>query len=92
VLVLVAQPVAVQASQQLGKIPMHAVPCFGALQRERGLIAHFVLPCLVVRQQATASGFPHADCAAHLTTACSHPFGKVRAVTAALAWCAMHAT
>jgi hypothetical protein len=64
-----AQPVAVQASQQLDLVLAHAEPPFGAVQRlALDFVEHFVTP-FFVRQQATKFGFPQVDFAAHLTTA-----------------------
>jgi len=66
------QPVAEQASQQLG-IPTatHDVPPFGAAARHLAaldFVEHFVTP-LLVRQQVTKFGLPQVDRAAHFTTA-----------------------
>ena len=59
----------VQASQQLGDVPTHAEPPFGALHFEASLLVeHFVLPFEFVRQHVTKPGFPHVVLAAHLIT------------------------
>ena len=58
------------ASQQLGTVPAHAVPPFGARQRAASF---FTLqrsrPAALVRQQVTAPGFPHVERVAHRFTA-----------------------
>jgi hypothetical protein len=65
-----AQPLAVQASQQLAKLPTHADPPFGALHLSAlDLVEHFVTPFALVRQHVTNPGLPQVDLAAHLTTA-----------------------
>ena len=62
-------PVAPQASQQLGKLPTHDEPFFGAVQwLVPDFVEHFVLPAAVVRQQVTNPGFPQVEWAAQLTT------------------------
>jgi hypothetical protein len=54
VVVVVAQPPASQASQQLGTAPPHALPPFGAMQRAAvRLSAQEVWPERRVRQHAT---------------------------------------
>ena len=67
VVVLVdAQPVAVQASQQLSGPVLHAVPSFGAVQAAAlRRMAHLVSPLVFVRQQVTKPGRPHVDRLAH---------------------------
>jgi len=61
-----AQPVAVQASQQLEKPPTHAEPPDGGVQWSASrFVEHFVAPFALVRQQVTKPGFPHVDRAAH---------------------------
>ena len=54
------------ASQQLVQLP--TVPCFAVQWAASFLILHFV-PLVVVRQQVTAVGLPHVECAAHFFTA-----------------------
>jgi hypothetical protein len=84
-----AQPLAVQASQQLGTVPTQAPPCFGLVHRAAlDLIAHDVLPLLVVRQQVTKPGLPQVDLAAHFATARA----QLRFVTAVFASRATHFT
>jgi hypothetical protein len=70
VVVVVAHPPAVHASQQLVKIPTHAVAPGGAAQCAASrLILHFV-PLAFVTQQVTAPAcFPQVECAAHRLTA-----------------------
>jgi hypothetical protein len=50
-----------------------------------GLIAHFVTPAAVVRQQVTKPGLPHVDFAAQWTTAPTQACGKLRLWTASFA-------
>jgi hypothetical protein len=51
-----------QESQQLGTVPVHALPPFGARQRVASLFTlQRSLPAAVVRQQVTAPGRPHVD-------------------------------
>ncbi len=59
-------PGAGHASQQLVQLP--TVPCFAVQWAASFLILHFV-PLVVVRQQVTAVGLPHVECAAHFLTA-----------------------
>ena len=74
VVVVVAQPPAPQASQQLGTDPMHALPPPGATQRAAPRsIEHDVLPDGRVRQQVTNPGLPHVDLAAQRLTVLVHP-------------------
>jgi len=54
------------ASQQLVQLP--TVPCFAVQWAASFLTLHFV-PLVVVRQQVTAVGLPHVECAAHFLTA-----------------------
>jgi hypothetical protein len=72
VVVVVAdpQPIAWQgASQQLAKLPVQAVPPFGATHSAAWcLIAQEVLPELLTRQQATNPGLPQIDLLAHSFT------------------------
>jgi hypothetical protein len=64
-----AQPLAVQASQQLAWTPTHAAPPFGGLQLAAlDFVEHVVAPFFVVRQHVTNPALPHVDRAAHLTT------------------------
>jgi hypothetical protein len=68
-LVVVAQPLAPQASQQLSKTPVHAPPPRGALQRSGArTIEHLVLPFACVRQHVAAPGRPHVEREAQRTT------------------------
>jgi len=54
VVVVVLQPAAPQASQQLGTDDAHALPPFGATQRSAFRFSeHEVVPELLVRQHAT---------------------------------------
>jgi hypothetical protein len=55
--VVVAQPLAVQASQQLGKPPTQELPPRGAGQFPL-VVVHFVAPPALVRQQVTKPGLP----------------------------------
>ncbi len=66
-------PGAGHASQQLVQFP--TVPCFAVQWAASFLILHFV-PLVVVRQQVTAVGLPHVECAAHFFTAPLHVLGK----------------
>src|SRR2546428_9544709 len=59
-------PGAGHASQQLVQLP--TIPCFAVQWAASFLILHFV-PFVVVRQQVTAVGLPHVECAAHFFTA-----------------------
>ena len=59
-------PGAGHASQQLVQLP--TVPCLAVQWAASFLILHFV-PLVVVRQQVTAVGLPHVECAAHFFTA-----------------------
>jgi hypothetical protein len=86
VVVLVAQPFALQASQQLENAPMQALPLRGALQRRsRRLMLQWLLPPASVRQQVTKPGRPHVDRAAHAVTSSLHCLRSVPAVTASFA-------
>ena len=65
-----AQPLAVQASQQLDLRPTQAEPPLGAVQELiECLVLQVVLPFEFVRQQVTKPALPQVDCAAHFTTA-----------------------
>jgi hypothetical protein len=69
VVVVVTQPPASQASQQLGMVPTHAPPPFGATQRAAACLSEQeVLPERRVRQHATYPGLPHVDLEAHRLT------------------------
>jgi len=85
--VVVAQPVAVQASQQLARTPMHRAPPLGAVHRAVArLIAHLVTPLLFVRQQVTKPGRPQVEWDAHrLTDRTQSAFART-----AFACCAAH--
>ena len=89
VVVVVRQPPETQASQQLGTGALHALPPFGATQREAlRLTEHEVVPELRVRQQATEPGLPHVDLEAQrLTTE-----AQLLLTTVALACVAAQAT
>ena len=81
-----AQPPDTQASQQLGRLPTHALPCLGRLQSATLLLVlHLVAPFAVVRQQVTKPGFPQIDRAAQAFTAPLQRFGSVPAFTAPFA-------
>src|SRR5262245_52545344 len=70
VVVVVTQPPAPQASQQLVKLPTHAVPPTGARQCAASrLVLHFVPVALVTQQVTAPAGFPQIECAAHRLTA-----------------------
>lgn len=91
-----AQPVSVQASQQLESDPTQAEPFFGALHFVASLfVLHFVLgtPFLIfVTQQVTNPGLPQVDCAAHFVTSPLHCFGRVPAPARSFATPAAHFT
>jgi len=81
-----AHPPDPQASQQLGRCPGHAVPCFGALQCAASLLMlHVVLPFAVVRQQVTEPRLPHVERPAQSTTASLHCFDSVPLLSALFA-------
>ena len=83
VVVLVAQPFALQASQQLENAPTQALPSRGALQRRSlRLTLQWVFPPAFVRQQVTKPVRPHVDRAAHAITSSLHCLRSVPAVTA----------
>jgi hypothetical protein len=93
VVVVLAQPVAVHASQQLRKFPLHARPPLGLLHAlALAFTAHFVLPLAVVMQQVTLPGLAQVDFAAHLAIGAAHAAGRLRFLTAAWAWCETHLT
>jgi hypothetical protein len=93
VVVVVAHPLAAQASQHEEKELTQDVPAFGALHaEERLLTAHFVTPAAVVRQQVTAPALPQVDLAAHRMTAPRLSRGRLFAATAASATPATHLT
>ena len=71
-----AQPVVLQASQQLGWLLTHALPFFGALHAAARLMLHLVGPLAPVRQQATNPALPQVDRAAHFFTACLQVLGR----------------
>src|SRR5207249_1941976 len=67
-----AQPVSVQASQQLGWFPTQALPPAGGWSvqdEELLLVLHFVVPLELVRQQVTNPVFPQVQRAAHFLAA-----------------------
>jgi hypothetical protein len=74
-----AQPLSVQASQQLenaGSL-VHAAPPAGAMQCSASrFVLHFVFPDELVRQHATKPGLPHGERAAHFFTAPLQYFGR----------------
>ena len=73
-LVVVAQPPAPHASQQLENDPTQALPPFGAMQRSAPrLTAHDVFPELLVRQHVTEPGLPHVDFEAQRFTTRAQP-------------------
>lgn len=73
-----AQPLSVQASQQLEKAPVQALPPAGAMQWSLSrLVLHFVVPDALVRQQVTNPGFPQVERAAHRFTAPLQYVGRV---------------
>lgn len=83
VVVPVAQPFALQASQQLENAPTQALPLRGALQRRPlRLMLQWLLPPALVRQQVTKPGCPHVERAAHAITSSLHCLRSVPAVTA----------
>ena len=93
VVVVLAQPVAVHASQQLRKVPKHARPPLGALHLlALDFTVHFVVPFALVAQHVTLPGFPQVDLAAQRTTARLHAAGNVPSWTAIRAWCETHWT
>jgi len=66
-----------QESQQLGAVPAHAWPPFGAFHwLSFDLVEHVTLPRRSTRQQVTAPGLPHVDLAAQLVTTPLHWFGR----------------
>ena len=65
--VVPAQPPFVQASQQLAKVPVHALPPCGAWHLPVRLMEHFVLPW-VVRQHVSKPGLPQVDRDSHFVT------------------------
>ncbi|HKA31474.1 MAG TPA: hypothetical protein VKH82_18975 [Candidatus Binatia bacterium] len=89
VVVAPGQPPALQLSQQLGVVPIHAEPPLGAVHfvvtdfRE-----HLVLPVAVVRQHVMKSFEPQVDFLAHRRTSALHCFGRLPLVAAAFANCA----
>jgi len=92
--VVLAQPLGVQASQQLGTFPMHACPPFGALHRVAlDFTAHLVTPFPFVMQQVTAPGFlAQVEFAAQWTRGALHASARVPFLTAAFAWPETHWT
>ena len=71
VLVVVVPPQpASHALQQLGVVPTHACPPFGALHLSAlDLVEHFSLPRALMRQHVTNPGFPQVERAAHFLAA-----------------------
>jgi len=66
VVVVVEHSVVLQASQQLGVPPTHAMPPRGGRQAAAlRLMLHLVSPRAFVRQQVTTPGRPHVDRRAH---------------------------
>jgi hypothetical protein len=80
-----------QASQQLGRSEMQAVPRLGALQAALRLTLHVCTPA-IVRQQVTKPGLPHVEVAAQVLTFPLHARGRVPALAASLATAAAHLT
>src|SRR5262245_16486972 len=73
-------------SQQLAAVPVHACPPLGALHfAALDLIWHFTLPLLSMRQQVTAPGLPHVECAAQLVTSPLHSAGRSPEAASSLA-------
>ena len=88
-----AQPLVVHASQQLEKIPTHALPPAGGVHLAApGLVLHLVTPLALVRQQVTKPAFPHVDLAAHFFTAPLQLFGSDPASARAFATWPTHFT
>jgi len=88
-----AQPLVVQASQQLEKAPTHAEPPLGALHWFAPfLVEHRVLPRLSVVQQVTNPGLPHVERAAHETTLPLQLFGSASSSASMLATPRAHFT
>jgi hypothetical protein len=86
VVVTLAQPAVVHASQQLATLPAHACPPLGALHVVAlGFTVHRVLPFALVRQHVTLPGFfSQVDLVAHFTIGALHAAGRVPFFTAAL--------
>ena len=90
VVVVVTQLPPVQASQQLGSAPTHAVvPPDVTQDSGRRVTRHFVAPFGLVRQHVAEPGRPHVERAAHRRTAARHSGGSrpcsTRAATTAFA-------
>src|SRR5262245_17559829 len=89
VVVAPAQPPALQPSQQLGTVLIHAEPPLGAVHfAVTDFREHLVLPVAVVRQHVTKSFEPQVDFLAHRRTSALHCFGRLPLVAAAFANCA----
>jgi hypothetical protein len=89
VVVVVAQPPCVQASQQLAKLPVHARPPFGAVHFVALLlIVHDVRPWALVRQQVTDPGLPQID----LVAQCFTTLAQLLFTSTRLACCAPQLT
>ena len=74
VVVVAVHPPASHASQQLGAVPTHALPPFGATQRAAvRFSAHELVPERRVRQHATNPGLPHVDLEAQRVTTPAQP-------------------
>jgi hypothetical protein len=74
--VTAAQPLAVQASQQLSAAPRHALPPAGGVQRAGSVrMLHLVTP-LRVRQQVEAPGRPQTERATQRRTVPRHDGGS----------------
>jgi hypothetical protein len=84
VVVVVPPQPAAHASQQLGVVPTHACPPFGALHLSAlDLVEHFSLPFALMRQHVTNPGFPQVERAAHFLTAAPQlGFAKAASFTA----------
>jgi hypothetical protein len=86
-------PFGPQASQQLGSVPMQAVPPFGARHAaapNRGL--QRMMPLANVRQQVTALALPHVEFEAQPTTSSRHGARSDPSLTAAWATLATQRT
>jgi hypothetical protein len=84
VVVVVPPQPASHALQQLGVVPTHACPPFGALHLSAlDLVEHFSLPRALMRQHVTKPGLPQVERAAHFLTAAPQlGFAKAASFTA----------
>jgi hypothetical protein len=90
--VVVTQPPALQASQQLGNAPTHALAPDREAHFANGFGLQMVGPFDRVRQQVTNPGLPHVERAAHRLTAPLHRLGRSPVVARASATRAAQAT